>query len=197
MKALLNVELPVDPYLATHTARVGKPDLLRSTHERSRQPCFHRREEPRHNRSRNESLIKSLIDAAQDSFRRNLQGIYFRQNLKFAGIGMAITLVWALITAMFIKDQSRCSWRSGCLCSPPLRVGDWRLLYFKAHASKHAAEGNKRIAAIAFLYRAGCAYLLLCPARRPWFCAGVVDGCAVQQHRLRHHARSHRARSVA
>jgi hypothetical protein len=116
IKALLNVELPVDPYLATHTAKVGAPDLLRSTLLRSTQVRSIQDDlgslvatgvksqstiDPG-----NAPLIKSLIDATQGSFRQNLQGVYFRQNLKFAGIGMALTLVWALISAMFIRDQS-------------------------------------------------------------------------------------------
>ncbi|HET9790472.1 MAG TPA: hypothetical protein VFR08_04150 [Candidatus Angelobacter sp.] len=110
IKALLNVELPVDPYLATHTAKVGQPDLLRAAQLRSTQDDLgslvstdvksQGTIDPG-----NAPLIKSLIDATQGSFRQNLQGVYFRQNLKFAGIGMALTLAWALITAMFIKDQ--------------------------------------------------------------------------------------------
>jgi hypothetical protein len=106
MKALLNVELPVDPYLATHTAKVGNPDLVRSTTNDLGSLVSTSVKSQATIDPGNAPLIKSLIDAAQDSFRRNLQGIYFRQNLKFAGIGMALTLLWALITAMFIKDQS-------------------------------------------------------------------------------------------
>ncbi len=105
MKALLNVELPVDPYPATHTAKVGNPDLVRSTTNDLGSLATGVKSQSTIDPN-NELLIKSLIDAAQDSFRRNLQGIYFRQNLKFAGIGIALTLVWALITAMFIRDQS-------------------------------------------------------------------------------------------
>jgi hypothetical protein len=106
MKALLNVELPVDPYLATHTAKVGNPDLVRSTTNDLGSLVSTSVKSQATIDPGNAPLIKSLIDAAQDSFRRNLQGIYFRQNLKFAGIGMALTLLWALITAMFIKNQS-------------------------------------------------------------------------------------------
>jgi hypothetical protein len=105
IKALLNVVLPVEPYLATHTAAV-EPNGLRfinddlgslvSTGVKSQGAI-----DPG-----NASLIKSLIDATQGSFRQNLQGVYFRQNLRFAGIGMALTLIWALFTALFLKDQS-------------------------------------------------------------------------------------------
>ena len=106
IKALLNVELPVDPYLATNTARIGNPDLLRLTPEDLGSLVSTGVKSQGTIDPANAPLIKSLIDAAQDSFRQNLQNIYFRQNLKFAGIGMATTLVWALITAMFLKDQS-------------------------------------------------------------------------------------------
>jgi hypothetical protein len=106
IKALLNVELPVEPYLATHTAKVGNPDLLRSTPDDLGSLVSSGVKSQGTIDPGNASLIKSLIDATQDSFRRNLQGVYFRQNLKFAGIGMALTLVWALFTALFLNDQS-------------------------------------------------------------------------------------------
>src|SRR6185437_6124804 len=95
-----------EPYLATHTASVGNPDLLRSMPNDLGSLVSTGGKSQGTIEPGNASLIKSLIDAAQDSFRRNLQGVYFRQNLKFAGIGMALTLVWALFTAMFIRDQS-------------------------------------------------------------------------------------------
>lgn len=46
------------------------------------------------------SEIKHHVDAIQDTFRKNLQGIYFRQNLGFAGLGILATFVWALKTSM-------------------------------------------------------------------------------------------------
>jgi hypothetical protein len=105
MKVLLNVELPVDPYLATHTAKIGKA-VLRSGQDNAGSLVSTGGKSQGTIDPGNESLITSLIDAAQNSFRQNLQGVYFRQNMKFAGLGMALTLGWALITAMFIKDQS-------------------------------------------------------------------------------------------
>jgi hypothetical protein len=50
--------------------------------------------------------IKTHIDALQDTFRKNLQGIYFRQNFRYAGIGMAITFVWAMFTAATLEAAS-------------------------------------------------------------------------------------------
>jgi hypothetical protein len=50
--------------------------------------------------------IKYHLDALQDTFRKNLQGIYFRQNFRFAGIGMAATFVWALFVAATLEASS-------------------------------------------------------------------------------------------
>jgi hypothetical protein len=50
--------------------------------------------------------IKTHIDALQDTFRKNLQGIYFRQNFRYAGIGMAATFAWAMFTAATLEAAS-------------------------------------------------------------------------------------------
>lgn len=50
--------------------------------------------------------IKTHIDALQDTFRKNLQGIYFRQNFRYAGVGMAITFAWAMLTAATLEAAS-------------------------------------------------------------------------------------------
>jgi hypothetical protein len=52
------------------------------------------------------AAIKNHIDALQDTFRKNLHGIYFRQNFRYAGIGMAITFVWAMLTAATLQASS-------------------------------------------------------------------------------------------
>jgi hypothetical protein len=52
------------------------------------------------------SAIKNHIDALQDTFRKNLQGIYFRQNFRYAGVGMAVTFVWAIFTAATLQTSS-------------------------------------------------------------------------------------------
>jgi hypothetical protein len=50
--------------------------------------------------------IKGHIDAPQDTFHKNLQGVYFRHNFRYAGIGMAATLVWGLFTAATLEASS-------------------------------------------------------------------------------------------
>ncbi|HEY2913810.1 MAG TPA: hypothetical protein VGK21_10660 [Candidatus Angelobacter sp.] len=50
--------------------------------------------------------IKGHIDAIQDTFHKNLQGIYFRQNFHYAGIGLVATLVWTMYTSARLEAQS-------------------------------------------------------------------------------------------
>ena len=50
--------------------------------------------------------IKGYIDALQGTYSKNLQGVYFRQNFRYAGIGMAATLAWALFTAATLEASS-------------------------------------------------------------------------------------------
>ena len=52
------------------------------------------------------SAIKGHIDAVQDTFRKNLQGIYFRQNFRYAGIGVLATFAWGLFTAATLEASS-------------------------------------------------------------------------------------------
>jgi hypothetical protein len=52
------------------------------------------------------AAIKDHIDALQDTFRKNLQGIYFRQNFRYAGIGAAATFAWGLFTAATLEASS-------------------------------------------------------------------------------------------
>jgi hypothetical protein len=52
------------------------------------------------------AAIKGHLDALQDTFRKNLQKIYFRQNFRYAGIGMAATFAWALFTAATLDASS-------------------------------------------------------------------------------------------
>lgn len=51
-------------------------------------------------------VIKSHIDAIQDTFHKNLQGIYFRQNFRYAGIGVVATLVWTMYSSATLEAQS-------------------------------------------------------------------------------------------
>jgi len=50
--------------------------------------------------------LKGYIDALQGTYSKNLQGVYFRQNFRYAGIGAAATLVWALFTAATLEASS-------------------------------------------------------------------------------------------
>ncbi|HLK09053.1 MAG TPA: hypothetical protein VKV30_13950 [Candidatus Angelobacter sp.] len=50
--------------------------------------------------------IKGHIDALQETYSKNLRGVYFRQNFRYAGIGMATTLAWALFTAATLEASS-------------------------------------------------------------------------------------------
>lgn len=50
--------------------------------------------------------IKGHIDALQETYRKNLQGIYFRQNFRYAGMGAAATFVWTMFTAATLEAQS-------------------------------------------------------------------------------------------
>jgi hypothetical protein len=50
--------------------------------------------------------IKEHIDALQETYSKALQGVYFRQNFRYAGIGAAATLAWALFTAATLDASS-------------------------------------------------------------------------------------------
>jgi hypothetical protein len=50
--------------------------------------------------------IKIHIDAIQSTFSKNLQGVYFRQNFIYSGIGALMTFIWGLATAVSIQTQS-------------------------------------------------------------------------------------------
>jgi hypothetical protein len=50
--------------------------------------------------------IKGHIDAIQETFHKNFHGIYFRQNFRYAGIGVVATLLWAMYTSATLDAQS-------------------------------------------------------------------------------------------
>lgn len=113
LKNLLDVELAVQTYAATQTAKVStvpvplppKPsapifgdDVLEASVGRAVLPA----EVPQ-----SETLIdpaagrqiKSIVDSIQATFRDNLKGIYVRWNSGFVWVGMIATFAWSLITA--------------------------------------------------------------------------------------------------
>jgi hypothetical protein len=51
-------------------------------------------------------VIKGHIDALQYTFHKNLQGIYFRQNFRYAGVGLIATLAWTMYTSATLEAQS-------------------------------------------------------------------------------------------
>ena len=50
--------------------------------------------------------IKCHIDALQETYSKNLRGVYFRQNFRYAGIGAAATFAWGLFTAATLDVSS-------------------------------------------------------------------------------------------
>ncbi len=52
------------------------------------------------------SDITNHIGAIQNTFSKNLQGVYFRQNFIYSGIGTLMTFIWGLATAASIQAQS-------------------------------------------------------------------------------------------
>ena len=120
-KTLFHVELPTQAYTDSHTAIVGLPDLPSGTAQPRR--AFFNNDlaaisldataastAPARTQAVVDPAaaadIKTHIDAIQDTFRKNLQGIYFRQNFIFSGIGMLLTFIWGLATAISIETQA-------------------------------------------------------------------------------------------
>ncbi len=134
VRTLFNVVLTVQPYADSNTAILGDALLLRSSGRansitfrpasgpvRSEAISAGRVLEPGLGAAVGRSpspetqvvidplaaaAIKGHLDALQDTFRKNLQGIYFRQNFRYAGMGMAATFAWALFTAATLDAPS-------------------------------------------------------------------------------------------
>jgi hypothetical protein len=121
-KMLFHTDLPTLPYSNGRTAIVGSPDLatldagqgVRASLSDDIAAMSLIQAVASAGPARSQAVIdpalagelKIHVDTIQDTFRKNLQGVYFRQNFGFAGIGMLATLVWALVTAASIKTQS-------------------------------------------------------------------------------------------
>jgi hypothetical protein len=96
LKTLLGVEVPITPYPASKSSLLGKPNPSQErgtqvVYEPPSQPLTEALVDPA-----GRAQVKYLIDALQNTFRGNLNGIYFRQNMGIAAIGMLATLLWAL-----------------------------------------------------------------------------------------------------
>src|SRR5258708_4269168 len=118
VKTLFNVVQPVLPYASSNTAVVGSPDR-NSSGSRSRMNSAYGSKaissvDPTVLEERSDVVLDPTsmpeiglhIEALQDTFRKNLQGIYFRQNLRYAGIGILATYAWGLATAFTLNAES-------------------------------------------------------------------------------------------
>ncbi|HEX9255289.1 MAG TPA: hypothetical protein VF938_07080, partial [Candidatus Angelobacter sp.] len=133
IRTLFNMEQTVQPYADSNTAIVGSPDARKPgtfaganmTSSATAQPIIIRGCSGADAASAAAAVglatapssmaivnpraapeIKAHIDALQDTFRKNLQGVYFRQNFIFAGLGMLATLAWGLFVATTLEESS-------------------------------------------------------------------------------------------
>lgn len=118
-KTLFHAELSTQAYAASQTAIVGLPEAQQDAQQRRQRIVANDMAEaspaaagvaPAQTQAVVDPVlageIKTHIDAIQDTFRKNLKGIYFRQNFRFAGIGILATFIWALVSAASIKTPS-------------------------------------------------------------------------------------------
>ncbi|HET8887324.1 MAG TPA: hypothetical protein VFQ41_00370 [Candidatus Angelobacter sp.] len=122
VRTLFNVEQKVQPYAGSSLAIVGNPDAANASSSATAQPIQAPREQAASAAAaaglapapssmatvnpRAGAEIKAHIDALQDTFRKNLHGVYFRQNFIYAGLGMLATLAWGLFVAATLKEDS-------------------------------------------------------------------------------------------
>jgi hypothetical protein len=131
VRTLFNAEQRVQPYAESVTAIAGSPEVLKSGTFAGAQMTSPATVQPIAGGSgtiaagataavglppaasttaiinpRAGEEIKTHIDALQETFRKNLHGVYFRQNFGYAGIGMACTLAWGLFVATTIQESS-------------------------------------------------------------------------------------------
>jgi len=131
VRTLFNTQPTVQPYADSNTAIVGSPDAQKSVRLAGANMTSTAIAQPICRGTSTEAAgtaaavglapapstmaivnpqagaeIKAHIDALQDTFRKNLQGVYFRQNFAFAGLGMAATLVWGLFVATTLQESS-------------------------------------------------------------------------------------------
>ena len=108
VKTLFNVALSVQPYAISNTAVVGTPRPNSSGGRAASNPgqavLAERSDVVLDPTSMAE--VGLHIEALQDAFRKNLQGIYFRQNFIYAGIGILAMFVWGLATALTLNAES-------------------------------------------------------------------------------------------
>ena len=126
VKTIFDVFVPVEPYAASRTAAIGVPDRAANKSGQSQDgsqslsatvasaasansPAAAAQLQPAKQAEIDPAAaadIKRYIDAIQDTFHKNLNGIYFRQNFIFAGLGVLATFVWGLATSFFLDAQT-------------------------------------------------------------------------------------------
>ena len=122
IKSLFDVYIPAEAYAASRTATMGRstaagqagqlqPALQPVTASPASSSFTAAAAQPQPARQAvidpaEGPTIKCHLDAIQDTFRKNLGGIYFRQNFIFAGLGMLATFAWGLGTALFLDANS-------------------------------------------------------------------------------------------
>jgi hypothetical protein len=125
VKTLFDVYVPVEPYAVSRTAMLGvsspaaiRPGELQETKQSltsaagasAASPAAAVQLQPAKKQAEIDPAatgeIRRHIDAIQNTFHKNLNGVYFRQNYIFAGLGMLATFAWGLGTAFFLDAQS-------------------------------------------------------------------------------------------
>ena len=121
-KTLFSVDLKVEAYAATRSAKAGQPRLEpQSQPESSPGPAMEQSSQP------SEAVLdplageqlRSFINSIQATLSRHLQGIYFRWNSGFVTAGIIATFVWGLAVASRVHTPQ----------GPPLFITFW-LLFF-------------------------------------------------------------------
>jgi hypothetical protein len=113
VKSLFQVEVPVEPYVnarkpdasqppaardaAKHGAATSGPETGLGVREATSQAVINPALAPD---------ITAHITAIQGAFRANLEGVYFRHNYIYPGIGILTTFAWGLGTALFLEASS-------------------------------------------------------------------------------------------
>jgi hypothetical protein len=130
VRTLFNVEQTVQPYADSNSAIIGNPDAQKPGRLAGRSMTSPATVQPIRGSGepaagvaaaaglapapstmatvnpRAGAEIKAHIDALQDTFSKNLKGVYFRQNFIYAGLGMAATLAWSLFVAATLEEAS-------------------------------------------------------------------------------------------
>lgn len=128
VKTLFSVIIPTQPYAASKTGMVGDPNPIAMGRSgqttittiqvndggRQTETVFRDGVLAATSVARSVAVINPVASAdiarhlqgIQNTFQKNLQGVYFRQNFRYAGIGILATFIWALATASTLSGSS-------------------------------------------------------------------------------------------